>query len=93
MRLGMATDLKTVPEIFDALGGSAAVSRMIRVKGTTASEMKRRGKIPSEHWVDLVSGAHDQGPGFGWLTYEYLAKVHALAKGKLPEDCSLAGTA
>jgi hypothetical protein len=91
MRRLMKTVWKTVPEIFEALGGSAAVARIIRVKKTTASEMKRRGTIPSEHWVDLVSGAHAMGAEFTWLTYDYLAHVHALAKGKLSEDCCLAG--
>ncbi|MEE7460643.1 hypothetical protein MFUR16E_04515 [Methylobacterium fujisawaense] len=74
--------IQSVMDLFEALGGTSAVARLLGVGQSTASEMKRRGSIPSEYWVGLVQKAHEaQIVG---VTYEVLAFVHAAAKGKLP---------
>lgn len=67
---------KTVSDIFDALGGPAAVARLLELKGTsTASEMKRRGRIPVEHWPALVAVGVSRSAD--WLTYEALVQMHS----------------
>ncbi|MGO4171591.1 carph-isopro domain-containing protein [Bosea sp. TAF32] len=76
--------MRTVADVFDALGGPAAVSRVLSVGGSTASEMKRRGAIPPEYWVMLVDAA--QQVGRPDVTYEALAFIHARAKGRLPDS-------
>lgn len=43
-----------VSDIFDALGGPATIARELRIKPSTASEMKRRGSIPAEYWAELA---------------------------------------
>ena len=70
-----ADDSKTVSSIFDALGGPAAFARDLGLKGSTASEMKRRGRISIELWPALVAIAADRN--IDWLTYESLALMHA----------------
>jgi len=80
--------MRSVPDIFDALGGPAAVSRLISVNGSTASEMKRRESIPPEYWAALVEAA--KAAGRDDITYESLALIHAQAKGRLPGHLSLA---
>lgn len=74
--------METVTDVFDALGGPAAVSRALSVGSSTASEMKRRGAIPAEYWVALVRAAQESGRVN--LTYETLALIHARAKGRVP---------
>ncbi len=76
--------METVADIFAALGGTSAVARLLGVNQSTASEMKRRGSIPNEYWVLLVSRASEHG--VDTVTYELLAKIHAKAKGKLPHQ-------
>lgn len=49
--------MKTVSDIFEALGGNAAVGRALGVNPSTASEMKRRESIPVEYWPLLVEAA------------------------------------
>lgn len=88
--------MRTVSDLFEAFGGPSAVARALRVGQSTASEMKRRGSIPAEHWVVLVHAAHEIG--LENVTFERLAVIHAEAKGRLPEhgvehpDCSRAST-
>lgn len=67
---------KTVADVFEALGGPAEVARRLDLKGaSTASEMKRRGRIGVEHFPRLVDiGAQ---LGLSWLTYETLVLMHA----------------
>jgi hypothetical protein len=52
--------MKNVGEIFTALGGLTAVSRIIGRGVSTVSEMKRRGNIPVEYWPALVAAASDE---------------------------------
>lgn len=76
------TSMDTVSDIFDALGGPAALARALGVNPSTASEMKRRGAIPSEYWVQLVE--HARTAGREDIDYEAIARIHAKAKGRLP---------
>ena len=46
--------LRTVANVFDALGGTTAVARALGVGTSTASEIKRRGRIPVEYWEELI---------------------------------------
>lgn len=67
--------MKTVSDLFDAFNGPTAVARTLGVNTSTASEMKRRGSIPSEYWVQIVNGA--ARAGVEGVTYELLARLHA----------------
>ena len=49
--------MKTVSEIFDAIGGSSAMARVLDVKTSAASEMRRRGSIPVKYWPALIAHA------------------------------------
>lgn len=53
----MVTEIRSVPELFDRLGGPAAVARLIGKPASTASEMKRRGSIPVEYWPTIIGAA------------------------------------
>lgn len=67
----------SVPEIIDSFGGASAFGRAIGVKASTASEMKRRGKIPVPYWPTLVNADPIDRPRF---TYEDLVMSHCRAK-------------
>lgn len=72
----MARTPRTVPELIDAFGGATKFAEAIGLKGpSTASEMKRSGRISSDYWVRVVSEAkaHD----ISGVTYEMLARLHA----------------
>jgi hypothetical protein len=73
--------MKSVSDIFSAFGGPSAVARVLRVKPSTASEMKRRGSIPAEYWRDLVDAAESRA--IGGITAMALAEIHARPSGKL----------
>lgn len=79
-----AIPMRTVAEVFDDLGGPTALGRLIEVNASTANEMKRRGSIPAKHWpkLELEAGR----AGHNWCTSGYLARVHALAAGTLPDE-------
>lgn len=67
--------MHTVPELIDAFGGSAAFSRAIRVKPSTASEMKRSRSIHFRHWENVVEAA--RALGLDGITVESLMRMHA----------------
>jgi hypothetical protein len=67
--------MQSVPDIFAAFGGPAAMARALQTRASTASEMKRRGSIPAEYWVRLVDAAKEAG--IDGVTYEALARAHA----------------
>jgi hypothetical protein len=50
----------TISQIFDEFGGPARVARLLGVKPSTASEMKRRSAIPIKYWEKLVYLAPDK---------------------------------
>lgn len=67
--------MTNVSDIFSALGGPTAVARILGVRPSTASEMKRRGSIPAEYWRDLVRAA--QRKGVRGIDAATLAEIHA----------------
>lgn len=75
--------LRSVDDVFAAVGGPAAFSRgvtehgqpSIKVTPSGAGEMKRRQSIPVDYWIALVAFARSLG--VTWLTYEALTFMHA----------------
>lgn len=53
--------MRTIEEIFDKLGGTGSVARIIDVKHSAASEMRRRQSIPVRYWPHLIEGARAAG--------------------------------
>lgn len=67
--------MKHVSEVFSAFGGPAMVARALGVRPSTASEMKRRGSIPAEYWLDLVREAKRMR--IAGIDAETLVRLHA----------------
>lgn len=65
----------SISDIFSALGGNAEVARAIGVGPSTASEMKRRGRIPVEYWRALIRLA--KAKGVSEVDAEMLVRLHA----------------
>ncbi len=66
--------MDSIPSIFDALGGPGRVAKLIGVKPSAASEMKRRRSIPVQYWPALVEASTLLG--FDGLNYEALVNLH-----------------
>lgn len=62
--------------LFEQLGGPTKVARILDVGFTTASEMKRRGRIPVKYWPKLVDACREGGID---VSYERLVAMHAVA--------------
>lgn len=67
--------MRTVPEIFDALGGPLEVARILDVKNSTATEMKRNESIGVQYWRALVD--HAKSKKIAWITIEELHDITA----------------
>lgn len=67
--------LRSWDEVFDAAGGPAEVGRAIGVSTEHATAMRRRGRIPSRYWMDLVRDC--EARGIESVTYEVLATIDA----------------
>lgn len=65
----------SIAGIFDVFGGPSAFAKAIGVGVSTASEMKRRGRIPAEYWRDLIRAARRRGRPE--VTAELLVELHA----------------
>lgn len=65
----------SIADLFAAFGGNAGFARAIGVGASTASEMKRRGRIPAEYWHDLLR--HARTAGHPEITADLLAELHA----------------
>jgi hypothetical protein len=63
--------MQNVSDIFDKLGGPAAVAKLLDCQRSAASEMKRRGSIPVKYWPRLIDATH------GELTPELLMRANA----------------
>lgn len=51
----MAKAPKTVPELIEAFGGPTKFAEAIGLNGpSTASEMKRTGRISAEYWARII---------------------------------------
>ena len=69
--------MKSVEDIFVALGGTGAVARLLDVGHSTASEMRRRGSIPVRYWPRLVAVAAERE--VKGITNDALVHMHASA--------------
>jgi hypothetical protein len=67
--------MNSVTDIFAAFGGPASLARVLGVRPSTASEMKRRGSIPSEYWRELIVAA--KRLRIDGIDADMLATVHA----------------
>jgi hypothetical protein len=65
--------MNTVHDIFDTFGGTGAVARIINVKHSAASEMRRRQSIPVKYWPSLIEQARATGVA---LDSDALVRVH-----------------
>ena len=52
--------MKNVRDIFTALGGVAAVGRIIGKGSSTVSEMIRRNSVGVDYWPRLIAAAPDE---------------------------------
>jgi hypothetical protein len=68
-------DIKSVADVFEIMGGITAVARVLTVGKSTASEIKRRGRIPAEYWRDIIRAAAERG--HPEITADLLARLHA----------------
>ncbi len=56
--------MDTVPDLIDALGGPTAFAKVIGLgpdRASTASEMKRSGRISVEYWPAVMAAAKESG--------------------------------
>jgi len=67
--------IKRVADVFDILGGTTAMARVLAVGVSTASEIKRRGRIPAEYWRDIIRAAAERG--HPEITADLLTRLHA----------------
>jgi hypothetical protein len=68
---------RTVADLVEAYGGTTAFGRIIGKGPSTASEMKRVGRIDPKYWTKIVVSARERGPQFDWVTPEALMQMHA----------------
>jgi hypothetical protein len=66
--------MKDVPTLFDEIGGTAKAAKLLGVKPTAASEMKRRSRIPVWYWPRLVDVCRDMG--IRGVNYDVLVALH-----------------
>ena len=74
--------IRSVSALFELMGGITSVARLLSIGTSTASEMKRRGRIPSEYWRDLILAARNSG--HPEITAELLVDLHARASPAPP---------
>lgn len=68
--------MRTVHDIFEALGGTGAVAKVIGVKHSAASEMRRRQSIPVKYWPALMERAVQDRIA---IDSDVLVRVHVVA--------------
>lgn len=66
--------MRNIDHVFEVLGGTSESARILGVKQSAASEMKRRGSIPVRYWANVVSGMAEKGTP---ITYDDLVAMHA----------------
>jgi hypothetical protein len=67
--------IENVADLFDTMEGVTSMAKILSVGVSTASEMKRRGRIPAEYWRDIVRAARKLG--HPEITADLLADLHA----------------
>jgi hypothetical protein len=84
-------DLRTVPDIIEALGGPTAITRALGFRhASTASEWKRQGSIPPRHWRGLIKMADDVGVT---ISAETLVAAHSVDSVPAAPPADAAGAA
>jgi hypothetical protein len=81
----------TIAELFDIVGGTTSVARQLGVGPSTASEIKRRGRIPSEYWRDIIAAARRSG--HPEITADLLVDLHARKPNSEPAGFAEEGPA
>lgn len=66
--------MRSIPDVIEALGGSAAVSIARQLPYTTVASWKARGTIPAREWPGLVKLARERGTR--GVTLQKLAELH-----------------
>jgi hypothetical protein len=69
--------MENVGKIFDTVGGTTSMAKILGVGVSTASEIKRRGRIPAEYWRDIIQAARKLG--HPEITADLLVDLHARA--------------
>jgi hypothetical protein len=70
--------MRSIPDMLDALGGSAVVAAKRKLPYTTVASWKARGAIPAREWPGLVELAREMRvAGF---TLQKLADLHAATR-------------
>jgi hypothetical protein len=73
-----ADSLKTVSDLIDAFGGSSAFAKVLRKGQSTASEMRRSGRIVDEHWDRIIAAA--RAVGIVGLEYRHFVQMNAIGR-------------
>lgn len=69
----------TVSDLMAAFGGPTAFGRIIGKGPSTATEMKRVGRIDVKYWPLIIAAARERGESLDWVTSETLMLMHAPA--------------
>jgi hypothetical protein len=68
---------ENVGKVFEAVGGTTSMAKILGVGVSTASEIKRRGRIPAEYWREVIRAARKLG--HPEITADWLVDLHARA--------------
>jgi hypothetical protein len=63
-----------IKHIFDKLGGTACVASFLGEKQTTISAMKRRNRLPIQHWDSIIEQCKVNR--IRGVNYTFLVKLH-----------------
>jgi hypothetical protein len=66
---------QSIEDIFRGFGGTSAFARVFAIPQSTASEMKRRKRIPVRYWPRLVTEAERRR--IKGVNYDMLVGLHA----------------
>lgn len=47
--------------VIEKIGGLTKTARALSIPVTTVQGWKERGRVPQEHWTNLIAAAHDEG--------------------------------
>lgn len=67
--------IRTVDDVIEAIGGTAAVAALLGIGKSTVSSWRARGSIPAEHWKAIVDRADEIECAS--VSLEALACMHA----------------
>lgn len=70
-----ADSIRTASDLIDAFGGATAFSKVIEKGVSTASEMKRAGRIDTDYWDKIIAAAPESG--INGLDYAALVRMQA----------------